>query len=677
MKKKLLFSPIFLKLTAFILVCVFSLLFAEIIISYSMNKNTCLKNLKEKHDLNISKISFMLSKTLWDYDAQRIQNVLDNELLIEDVIYLRLTDYINEQNQIILYEHIKDKKGNIKAFNEESDSKYLNSNSILSLNADVVYNNGKIGELTMMISPAVFKKQFHNLFFTQCLHSLIIFILIPVLLFLGCNFIVLRPLAKLTKVVKKISKNMPNVRCKNLPDDEIGDLGQTFNNMIDSIELKNSQLLHQLYYDNLTGLPNRTKLIEDLKNIHNGIVFIINVDSFREINDFYGHEVGDEILKEIASRLQRVKVNFNITIYRLQTDEFVLLLKHDNSEDKNTKQASFRDQSNSLYDEVRNIIGAFVFFVINDKVFICNESEININATVGAAKITETLGISALYNADMALKKAKQMRKHYLLYDETMEIAKEYENNIKWTYILKDAIAKDSIIPFFQPIVNNKTGDIEKYECLCRLISNNNDIISPYYFLDIAKKIRLYPNITRRILIKSFEKFADLPYDFSINVSVFDIQNEETRNCIKSILLSNQDTAKRAVFELLESDGIENYDIIKGFIDDVKSFGCKVAIDDFGSGYSNFDHVMSLDIDVLKIDASMIKNLDKEISSQIITRTIVNFTKELNIKTVSEFVHTPEVFKKVQEFGIDYSQGYLFGEPAPEVCKNKKFSLIF
>jgi EAL domain-containing protein (putative c-di-GMP-specific phosphodiesterase class I) len=142
-------------------------------------------------------------------------------------------------------------------------------------------------------------------------------------------------------------------------------------------------------------------------------------------------------------------------------------------------------------------------------------------------------------------------------------------------------------------------------------------------------------------------------------------------------LLSNQDVAKRAVFELLESDGIENYDIIKAFIEEVKSFGCKVAIDDFGSGYSNFDHVMSLDVDVLKIDASMIKNLDKELSSQIITRTIVNFTKELNIKTVSEFVHTPEVFKKVQEFGIDYSQGYLFGEPAPDVCKNDKVSLIF
>ena len=447
--------------------------------------------------------------------------------------------------------------------------------------------------------------------------------------------------------------------------------------MADSIESKNKQLLQQLYYDNLTGLPNRTKLIEDLQLVSNGIVFIINVDSFREINDFYGHEVGDEILKEIASRLRQVRVNFNITIYHLQADEFVLLLKHDCTQENKNHAAFYRDHNNNLYDEVRSIIGAFAFFVINDKVFICNESEINISATVGAAKVTNSIGISALYNADMALKKAKQMHKHYLLYDETMEIAKEYENNIKWTFILKEAIANDRIVPFYQPIVNNKTGDIEKYECLCRLINSNNDIISPYYFLDIAKKIRLYPNITRRILTKSFEKFSDLPYDFSINVSVFDIQNEETRHCIRSILLSNQETAKRAVFELLESDGIQNYDIIKAFIEEVKSYGCKVAIDDFGSGYSNFDHVMSLDVDVLKIDASMIKNIDTEKSSQIITRTIVNFTKELNIKTVSEFVHTPEVFKKVQEYGIDYSQGYLFGEPTPDVCKNKKFSLVF
>ena len=676
MKSKLIFSPIFLKLTAFILICVSSLLCIEIVTSYSMTKNSCLEHVKEKHELNISKISFMLSKTLWDYDTARIKDILDKEILIEDVVYIRLSDYIDEQNQLILYEQIKDKKGQIKVYDEVQDKEYLETSKMLSLNADIIFSKKKIGELNIVVNAQAFNKEFRERFGAGCLHSLVIFILLPILLFLGCNILFLVPLKELTHVVKKFSRNNLAVRLRNLSRDEIGVLGKTFNEMADSIESKNNQLLKQLYYDNLTGLPNRIQLLEDLQSVNNGVIFIINVDSFREINDFYGHEVGDEILKEIASRMQQVKTNSNITIYRLQADEFVLLMKRDSME-TNKNRSFYYERNNSLYNEIRSIIGAFVFLVINDKVFICNESEINISATVGAAKVCDGTGHKALYNADMALKKAKQMRKHYLLFDETMEIAKEYENNIKWTFILKEAVANDQIVPFYQPIINNKTGKIEKYECLCRLVNSNNDIISPYYFLDIAKKIRLYPNITRRILIKSFEKFADLPYEFSINVSVFDIQNEETRHCIKSILLSNQDVAKRAVFELLESDGIENYDIIKAFIEEVKSFGCKVAIDDFGSGYSNFDHVMSLDVDVLKIDASMIKNLDKELSSQIITRTIVNFTKELNIKTVSEFVHTPEVFKKVQEFGIDYSQGYLFGEPAPDVCKNDKVSLIF
>lgn len=677
MKRKQIFSPIFFKLTAFILVCVFTLLCAEIIISYSMTKSSCLKHVEEKHDLNIKKISFMISKTLWEYNSENLKNILDNELLADDIIYIQLSDYIDAQNQLILYEKIKDKDGGIRLFDEERDRKYLQSNTMLSLTSDVLYDGKKIGSLNIIISPVLFDKEFKSIFTSDCIHSLIIFILIPIIVFLGCNILLLSPLAKLTKAVKEFSENNLSTRFENISNDEIGKLGQTFNQMASSIETKNKQLMQQLYYDPLTGLPNRTKLIEDLQLVTSGIIFIINVDRFREINDFYGHEIGDEILKEIASRLLQVKVNFNITIYHLQADEFVLLLKHDSAEENKSQTSFYCEHADNLYDEVRSVVGAFAFFVINDKVFICNESEININATVGAAKVTNSIRISALYNADMALKKAKQMRKHYLLYDENMEIANEYENNIKWTFILKEAISNDRIVPFFQPIVNNKTGDIEKYECLCRLINSNNDIISPYYFLEIAKKIRLYPNITRRILTKSFEKFSDLPYDFSINVSVFDIQNEETRQCIRSILLSNQETAKRAVFELLESDEIQNYDMIKAFIEEVKSYGCKVAIDDFGSGYSNFDHVMSLDVDVLKLDASMIKNLDTDKSSQIITKTIVNFTKELNIKTVSEFVHTPEVFKKVQEYGIDYSQGYLFGEPTADICKNKTFSLVF
>ena len=256
------------------------------------------------------------------------------------------------------------------------------------------------------------------------------------------------------------------------------------------------------------------------------------------------------------------------------------------------------------------------------------------------------------------------------MYDDTLEIAKEYENNIKWTFMLKEAISEDRIVPFYQPIINNKTKQIEKYECLCRMIGKNKDVISPFYFLEIAKKTRLYPFITRRIVTKAFDMFKSLPYQFSINLSVVDILNDETRRFLKSIISNNPDTAKRAIFEILESEGLDNFELIKTFIDEVKAYGVKIAVDDFGSGYSNFDHVISLDVDFIKIDGSMIKNIDKSRESQIITRTIVNFSKELNIKTVSEFVHSLAVFEKVLELGVDYSQGFFFGEPFPEVQKS-------
>ena len=172
-------------------------------------------------------------------------------------------------------------------------------------------------------------------------------------------------------------------------------------------------------------------------------------------------------------------------------------------------------ETDGPFNQVRGLVSSFVFSNINDKVFVCNENEISLRATVGVSIIIGADSSRALYNADMALKKAKQLQKHYLVYDDTLEIAKEYENNIKWTFMLKEAISEDRIVPFYQPIINNKTKQIEKYECLCRMIGKNKDVISPFYFLEIAKKTRIYPFITRRIVTKAFDMLKSLPYQFS------------------------------------------------------------------------------------------------------------------------------------------------------------------
>ncbi|MDQ1340762.1 MAG: hypothetical protein QG567_1920, partial [Campylobacterota bacterium] len=240
--------------------------------------------------------------------------------------------------------------------------------------------------------------------------------------------------------------------------------------------------------------------------------------------------------------------------------------------------------------------------------------------------------------------------------------AKEYENNIKWSNILKEAIQDDRLIAFYQPIKNTKTDKIEKYETLIRLRDKDGSIISPYFFLDIAKKIKLYPYITKKVIDDSFKTFENNEYEFSINLSVNDILNEETVEYIKD-KVKNSPASKRVVFELLESEGIENYLEVINFIDFIKTYGAKIAIDDFGTGYSSFEHLIELKIDYIKIDATMIKNIDKDKNIELIAQTIVEFANKLGIETIAEFVHTQTVYDKVREIGVTYSQGYFLGEP--------------
>ncbi len=238
--------------------------------------------------------------------------------------------------------------------------------------------------------------------------------------------------------------------------------------------------------------------------------------------------------------------------------------------------------------------------------------------------------------------------------------------NLNWEKKIKSAIEEKRIIPFFQPIINNKTGEIEKYETLIRMIDEDKKIISPYLFLQPSKKYKLYNYLTKIMIEKAFEVFKDINKEFSINISVDDILDESTNNFIIK-KLKYYKNPERVVFEILESEGIENYSKVMDFIMDIKACGGKIAIDDFGSGYSSFEHILKLNPDYLKIDASMIKNITRDKNSEIITTTIVEFARKIGLKTIAEFVHSEEVYEKVKNIGVDYSQGYYLGEPGMEV----------
>ncbi len=404
-----------------------------------------------------------------------------------------------------------------------------------------------------------------------------------------------------------------------------------------------------LHMDSLTELPNRAKLILDLRSKTSNItsLAILDLKDFKEINDFYGNQIGDFILKSVAEFITSVLGNGQ-TLYKFHADTYCI-----------ANSTLNQDDFTRLVEDIIN--------KIDDKVFNYDQYEIDTRAVAGLSFSSKN---NKLITADLALQAAKKNHKNYIVFYDELDNLQEYKNNMTWTKKLKTAIAEDKIVVYFQPLVDNKTMKVVKYECLVRMIDENK-IISPYFFLEVAKKTNQYTKMTKIIVEKAFRAFEYLSFDFSINISYDDIEQEWFLDFIKSMIkkYNTHDIAKRVVFEILEDQSIKNYDVLGNFINEVKALGCKIAIDDFGSGYSNFEHIIKMNVDYLKIDASLIKNIAIDNNSYKVTQTIVDFAKKLNLKTIAEYVENEEIFRITKSMGVDFSQGYYFSPPisSPEL----------
>lgn len=400
----------------------------------------------------------------------------------------------------------------------------------------------------------------------------------------------------------------------------------------------------KLFRDPMTGLPNRNRLFQMLDGEEDPAIVVGNVDRFREINNFYGSAIGDYIIRTLTQRLADYCVKENMHLFKFRGDEFAILIP------KSPGENALRRVAEGLHD------------LCEKNPFPYHEHSIEIDVTLGVAFGKDRL----IERADTAMKAAKEKKVNFLLYQATMEGPREYEKNLIWARTIKDAIRDNRVTCYFQPILNNHSRQIEKYETLVRLQGTDGKIIAPGLFLPIAKKTKLYGGISKRVIEKSFEALLASDMEFSINLSADDILNDETTAFLFATLKNcagSSGACSRLVFEILESEGIESYEIVSDFIRKVKVFGCKVAIDDFGTGYSNFEHLLRLQVDYIKIDASLIRTLDSDRNSQILVENIVDFSNKLGILTIAEFVHSQSVLEKVRELGVHFSQGYHIGEP--------------
>ncbi|WP_455757710.1 EAL domain-containing protein [Sulfurimonas sp.] len=607
-------------------------------------------------------------EAFYNVETQKAKLVLSTiEPLIALNMYLSLNDRVDQlTKQLITNPNIlaiKVLQNNV-IINERKSKEFENNidDSIIVENAIFHPNSKKkMGTLVLTYSNKNYKELIDQ--YTK--------LLIKVLFLFGIFFIlfslyVKKLLSPLRKIAKSLKNYTPDHKI-NIPfiqqNNEIGLISNALNNMQQSImqyseqqqninkyleekvSEKTLELRTQLYTNSLTKLPNRLTLLHDIRIFSDSALLIINIDDFKEINDFFGQIAGDNILVALAKKLDTMFLEKNnIKVIHLGADEFALFFM------KKPLQEEFVSIAKTLITDIEKMV------------FLHEENELSIRVTVGGALQMQ----DALEKADIALKSAKKQGKSFLLYDKNLEVEKQYKNNIEWVEKLNIAIENDKIIPYFQPIFDNKTNKIVSCESLIRLIDEDGKIIGPYHFLTIAKKSKVYTKLTRIMIEKSCQYFEHLDCDFSVNLSVEDMQDEDTVDFIK-YSIEKYNVNKKIVFEILETEEIENFEEVLNFINELKILGCRIAIDDFGSGYSNFAYLLQLNIDYIKIDGSLIKNIDTDLNAKIVVETIVSFAKKLDMLVIAEYVHKEDVYKKVKELNIDRSQGFYLAEPQEKV----------
>ncbi len=410
------------------------------------------------------------------------------------------------------------------------------------------------------------------------------------------------------------------------------------------------QLLKRYFTDHLTSLPNLYQLRKDLEiNDEYGLI-LIKIDNFAMINNFYGFMVGDYVIEYIANFFKENLSEYRV--YRISGSEFGLSIQ---------TRPGFYELKKKLQDIYERIKNIELFY---------RENRIFVDFTLASSSNATHQNIFS--KVSMALMYAKSRGIPFWIYEDRMNFEDEYSRNLELSLIVRDAVENERIVPYFQAIVENETGRIVKYECLARLIDKNEKILSPALFLPIAKNIKVYNQMTKLIIMQSFTAFEKSEYEFNINLSIEDIMNSKMFEFIID-LLSSSNAAKRVTFEILESEAIKDFKKVERFINEVKRYGAKIAIDDFGSGYSNFFYLTKMQVDYIKIDGALIENIDVDEASVIVVETIVTFAKKLGIKVVAEYVHSSMVLDKVKKLGIEYSQGFYIDEPSLMPTKERGF----
>jgi|GEM_PF-4368015 len=423
------------------------------------------------------------------------------------------------------------------------------------------------------------------------------------------------------------------------------------------------QLHYQARHDSLTQLMNRWEFNEQIARVQKEVLIrnfpatlgFIDLDQFKIVNDTEGHPAGDQLLKELSAFLSS-KLRSNDVLARLGGDEFGILL-----------EGCDIQEGVKIVSKLMNTLRDFSF-TYNQRVF-------GVSASVGLVEINDnnTSLEDLIRQVDIACYAAKDLGRNQIhVYDPSDYDVKKRSQEILHASGIQQAIAQDRFVLYGQPIARtHSTKDqFDHYEILLRMLDEQGNKLSPASFIPVAERYRLMADIDRWVIRHTLRALRGAPPEFdatqfTINLSGDSLSDSTLVDDIQTGIDKNQVAPERIIFEITETTVVASVERACEFIDRLTEFGCRFAIDDFGSGMSSFSYLKRFDAEFLKIDGSLIHEIATESDDRNMVAAINKMAHVLGMQTIAEFVENQEIVDVLSEIGVDMLQGYGIGKPAP------------
>lgn len=441
-------------------------------------------------------------------------------------------------------------------------------------------------------------------------------------------------------------------------EDDEDDLFALHVSDISERKLFESRMEHLADHDHLTGLLNRRRLEGELRRVISLVersrraaaVVLLDLDRFKHVNDLHGHVVGDAVLRRLAGALA-TRLRESDVVSRLGGDEFAVIMP-----------ATARRDAEVAVEELLDLV-----------------RELRVDAPTGEVRVTASAGIvvveperpfdaeDVLLAADIAQQDAKEAgRDRWVVAEQERTKRQRLRARLTLSEHISQALENDGLVLFSQPVRNLATGEDDHAELLLRMRGADGELLGPRSFLYIAERFGLIRAIDRWVLGRALEIAERDPRRcYSVNVSGLTVSDPGTIAAYDALLAEAGACAQRLVFEITETAAVTNIEAARQFADLVGGYGCRLALDDFGSGFGSFYYLKHLPFDIVKIDGDFVRNVVSSAIDRLTVRAIVDIASGLGKQTVAEFVGDRATYEALGEYGIDYAQGYYVGPPAP------------